>query len=446
MPLVILFLLFIANINSIVNGYKSFNDGISQIHMAQGKNYSTMTISWLSDCTGSSIVKYGIKQNNMSYISHGYDITYSFTYYDNPKYTSKYIHHVELKGLEPSTTYHYQCSCYNIVSETNYFITGTEPGDSIVYSFGIIGDIGQTSDTELTLNHMRLNRDVQTILHAGDLSYADCNQTLWDTYGELTENLSKTVSWMVGPGNHEIEFYEYSGSNQTLFLAYESRYKMPSIKPPEYGDIIIDSSINPRSQQPYCTPSVFLAEYDYGNSFYSFEIGLSHIIYLNPYTRSDKDSNQYKWFLDDISNINRIRTPWIIIVMHCPWYSSNKAHQAEIQAVLMRENMEVLFFQYGVNIVFTGHVHAYERTYPVYKDEIQTNAPVYITIGDGGNIEGHANEYYEKPKWSAFRNGTDYGYGTMTILNKNKLLWRWYRNEDRQYVFRDGILLDNHIF
>ena len=40
------------------------------------------------------------------------------------------------------------------------------------------------------------------ILHAGDLSYADCEQTLWDSYGEMIEPLSSFVPWMVSPGNH----------------------------------------------------------------------------------------------------------------------------------------------------------------------------------------------------------------------------------------------------
>lgn len=428
---------------------------VLQTNIAQGKTPDTMMISWLSEYNyegnykgnyegnyeGNSIVKYGNDLNKLTSTSYGYSVTYNFTYYDTPDYTSRYIHHVQLTNLEYSTLYYYQCE--DETREINHFFTGPEPGSNEIYSFGVIGDIGQTTDTELTLEHMKRNKDVQTILHAGDLSYADCNQTLWDRYGEITYKLSKTKSWMVGPGNHEIEFYEYADPVQSLFLSYENRYKMPSVKPAEYGNILIKSEVNPYTGRPYCAPSIFLAEYDYGNSFYSFEIGLSHIIYLNPYTRSDKGSNQYNWFVEDISSIDRLKTPWVIVVMHCPWYSSNKAHQAETQAVLMREHMEVLFLQHGVNLVFTGHVHAYERTYPVFNYQVQTIAPVYITIGDGGNIEGHANEYYEKPVWSAFRNGTDYGYGTMTILNKNKLLWRWYRNEDRDYVFRDVVMLNN---
>ena len=30
-------------------------------------------------------------------------------------------------------------------------------------------------------------------------------------------------------------------------------------------------------------------------------------------------------------------------------------------AVILQENLEDLFYQYGVNVIFTGHVHAYER-------------------------------------------------------------------------------------
>ena len=35
-----------------------------------------------------------------------------------------------------------------------------------------------------------------------------------------------------------------------------------------------------------------------------------------------------------------------------------------------------------------GHVHAYERTHPVYDYNIDPCGAVHITIGDGGNSEG----------------------------------------------------------
>jgi len=279
------------------------------------------------------------------------------------------------------------------------------------------------------------------ILHAGDLSYADCEQTLWDSYGIMTEPLASYKPWMVCPGNHEIEFNGTDYMN--LFTAFENRYRMPYVEPPSFGDVIIKSDVNPNTGNPYCTPSIFQTEYNYGNSFYSFDSGLAHIIYLNPYTNTSATSLQYNWLLNNLESIDRSVTPWIIVVMHCPWYSSNVNHYADSQTVLMRESMEDLFYDFKVNIVFNGHVHDYERTYPVYRNETDIHGPVYITIGNAGNLEGLDNKYYDEPKWSAFRNGTDYGYGMLTIINKKTLLWRWYINDGKQMLPRDKLLLCN---
>jgi hypothetical protein len=87
----------------------------------------------------------------------------------------------------------------------------------------------------------------------------------------------------------------------------------------------------------------------------------------------------------DLLSVNRTITPWIVVVMHCPWYSSNIAHYSEAQTVIMRDSMEKLFLQYKVNIVLTGHVHAYERTFPMFQNETRSDGVVYVTVGDGGN-------------------------------------------------------------
>jgi hypothetical protein len=68
--------------------------------------------------------------------------------------------------------------------------------------------------------------------------------------------------------------------------------------------------------------------------------------------------------------------------------------------------MEPLFYEWKVAMAFAGHVHAYERTYPVYKNVTTSGGQVYITIGDGGNREGHSNTYLlPAPVWSAFKDG-----------------------------------------
>ena len=78
----------------------------------------------------------------------------------------------------------------------------------------------------------------------------------------------------------------------------------------------------------------------------------------------------------------------------------------------MKAALEPLFLQYQVNIVICGHVHAYERTYPVFNGTVDyKNGITYIVAGDAANFEGHDAEYLPKPAWSAYRNGTQYGHG-----------------------------------
>ena len=135
---------------------------------------------------------------------------------------------------------------------------------------------------------------------------------------------------------------------------------MPSEKPAEFGKITIPGIWN---DSVACAPSVFQSEYNYGNSFYSFKAGLVHFIFVNPYSPSDINSEQYKFLTDDFKNINRARTPWVIIVTHCPFYSSNRAHYEEAQTVDMRVStvrdyiilsiITNLFFKIVIIIIFT---------------------------------------------------------------------------------------------
>lgn len=438
-------MIFILSLFLFIQAINAFNCSVTQLHIAQGLTPNSMTISWVTNDDCFSHVAYGNNNKSLDNVVYGSSSSYEF-YYNKKYYKSGYIHHVLLSDLEPLTSYYYQCGDFmiQVISDILHFKTLPYPGDNKKMIFGVLGDIGQTSHSVSTINHLIKESNIDMILHAGDLSYADCEQTLWDSYGEMIEPLSSFVPWMVCPGNHEIEFNGTDYMN--LFTAFENRYRMPYVKPAEFGDVIIKSAVNPKTGMPYCTPSIFQTEYNYGNSFYSFESGLAHIIYLNPYTNTNPASLQYNWLQNNLAAINRTITPWIIVVMHCPWYSSNINHYADSQTILMRESMEQLFYQYKVNIIFNGHVHDYERTYPVYRNETDIYAPVYITIGNAGNLEGLDNKYYEEPKWSAFRNGTEYGYGKLTIINNRHLYWSWYINDGKQMFSRDKVLLCNSVY
>lgn len=73
-----------------------------------------------------------------------------------------------------------------------------------------------------------------------------------------------------------------------------------------------------------------------------------------------KYTPQWMWLEQELKRVNREKTPWLIVLMHVPMYNSNEAHFMEGES--MRAVFESWFIRYRVDVVFAGHVHAYERS------------------------------------------------------------------------------------
>ena len=48
-------------------------------------------------------------------------------------------------------------------------------------------------------------KKTQFVLHAGDMSYADCDESRWNTWSDIMQPLASSIPYMVAMGNHEIE-------------------------------------------------------------------------------------------------------------------------------------------------------------------------------------------------------------------------------------------------
>jgi hypothetical protein len=130
--------------------------------------------------------------------------------------------------------------------------------------------------------------------------------------------------------------------------------------------------------------------------------------------------------------------------------NEKKTGQKKIGQKQTRFPVEELFFNYGVDVAFFGHEHAYERYYPVYDEEVrrgpdiafdryyEPGATVHITTGSGGNK--NMDEEGKKPNrgtcddsapWCAYESGydhhdghaSDFTYARITVHNATTLEW-----------------------
>merc|ERR1712000_513870 len=144
--------------------------------------------------------------------------------------------------------------------------------------------------------------------------------------------------------------------------------------------------------------------------------------------------------------------PWIVVSGHRPIYSSSDGYSENgvplnspipfvpINSATLQKVFEDLFIENKVDLVFQAHVHSYERCYPTKKNHRTStsynkpDAPVYVTIGNAGSIEGLADSgdlpgfgwTDPKPDWSAFRYGSGYGYGTLSFEKGNSMRWKFH--------------------
>jgi hypothetical protein len=278
----------------------------------------------------------------------------------------------------------------------------------------------------------------------GDLSYADSDPHRWTRWLDMMEPLFRSTPLHVAAGNHEIEC---DNVTHQAFVQYEHYFHNPNrIGPPEI-DPISDDYRNKLWNHSCSTPSEFLGHYDYGNSFYAFQHGLVQMIVLNSYTDSTLGSAQYEWLKSELGSVDRTVTPWLVVSFHAPIYNTFSDHINEIEAMRMQEAMEPLFIQYNVNLIISGHVHAYMRTHSLAFGKVDDTgkSPIYIIIGAGGNREGHAHGYQhsEPEAWVGKRDDKEYGYGQVHFANASHARWSWVRDGTTTEGIRDQVWIMN---
>lgn len=414
--------------------------------------------------------------------------------YGKHSYFAPYYHHVPLVGLQPDEVYYYQpilkASLEDFdglveranrqlrYNQTHRSLQRSGPYDgsnkdcpamnkirsfrtaplSKTVTIAVMGDLGQFPHSEETVSRMlRSVDDFQLAILAGDIAYSGYDHRRWDTFFDFLDDypLAERVPLMVCPGNHDIDKQD---DGNDLFLAYENRFRMPWVHPPELG--VYEGPLGRMNMDhpPYPLP------YEWGNGYYAYTYGGARIIMLNVYASMDPGSLQYMWFEDELkaANDNRGEAPWVVVVMHTPIYNTFALHLHDVQIFAARSHLEPLMVDYRVNLVFSGHIHAYQRTHPVRHNETDPRGPMHITVGAGGRQCNAPFKTASAEDWVAVRDATFYGYGMLRIHNDTIAEWDWVHSgytDDRDYnevkgssehlpggPGRDHIYLENQFF
>jgi len=294
---------------------------------------STMTISWETKTAGRSKVEWGLDTN--------YNRTISDT-------NTVHRHSLALKGLAPGSTYHYRASTPGVYTSPDHLFKTAPQDTSRPFTFVVWGDSRSDDAQRRRVKDAVIQAQPDFTVFVGDMVANGQSQAQWDEWFSTMWDLMDHCPLMACIGNHE--------DNSPL---YYGLFYLPVHSPPE-------------PDPPANNPSGFRKP---DEAYYSFTYGNSHFVVLSSEpAECSTQSYQYIWMENDLQTSSQDpRIRWTFVFFHQPPYSSGH-HGSRLD---IRKVWCPLFERYGVDIVFNGHDHDYERSIPI-------NGVVYIVTAGAG--------------------------------------------------------------
>ena len=240
--------------------------------------------------------------------------------------------------------------------------------------------------------------------------FAAGGEPLWDVYGLAHQNYTQRRAYQLGIGNHEA-WYNWTATTH--------RY------PTAQSDVPAVSGAAP----PF---------------WYTFVAGGVHWTMLSTEHDYSPGSVQYTFVDAALAAVDRKVTPWSAVAFHRPMYSSDKSeYDGHKPGCSIQVHLEPLMLRHKVDLVFTGHQHAYERVHPNIAGNVTSmptplaglvdpfgantayvrpGAPVYLLGGNGGAVQDFS-WVDPAPSWSAVRlsSGCDFSGGRHCIPDPRSL-------------------------
>jgi predicted phosphodiesterase len=278
------------------------------------------------------------------------------------------------------------------------------------HDFVSVGDWGCTEETDKTVENI-LKRDPNLIIALGDYSYSNSGKCWFDKIKPIEELVKIVFGNHENKGNYHLNFFE-----------------------------------SPK----YSTPDEYMNQFGLKSQYYSFDYVGVHFLMMSTDVLYEKDSPQYEFVSNDLKKASEnSKTKWIIVANHRtiypPYYGPAIALDATI-GKKFRDAYHPLFDLYGVDLVLQGHVHYYQRTYPLKYNSINPDVPtitdfhknhyikpvgpVFLTIGTGG-VEIGRPDNIPKPYYEAYSDTGVFGILNLKIKEDGSSLeGTFYNNGD----------------
>ena len=272
---------------------------------------------------------------------------------------------VELKGLKPGGSFQYRVLKGGDVvftSEGHGPKTGDQPIRYVVF-----GDIGAGTDEQKPLAKRAFESKPDLVVVTGDIVYeygliSEYEEKFWSVYNadDTTGKgapLLRSIPFVAAPGNHDTETHDFDKHPDAL--AYYLFWSQPLNGPlgQEGGPFV--PALTGAAKNVKAFRDAAGESYPRMTNF-SFDSGNAHwtIIDSNPYV-DYTDSALKEWVAKDLADAKD--ATWRFVAFHHPGFNSSREH-------FEQQHMRLLapIFEAGhVDVVFNGHVHNYQRTFPM---------------------------------------------------------------------------------
>lgn len=248
-------------------------------------------------------------------------------------------HRIRVTGLKAGTTYRYSVTQDGQPVWSSTFITARPRGQN-GFTFGVMGDMGKGSPAQYAIARQLAQFKPEFTLLTGDIVYfRGAEGDYLPKYFKPYQDLIDDQVFYPTLGNHDILTW--------LGKPYFRFFELPT------GDV------------------------ESASRYYQFSYGDVDFFGLDSNQAFTKILPQYRWVKNALE---RSTAKWKIAFFHHPPFSAGK--HGDDNGV--KEHLVPLFEKYGVDLVFAGHEHNYERIKPLRLYEKSGRPITYIVTGGGG--------------------------------------------------------------